>query len=136
MYLAMNADKLSPQDQCVSTSNRHFKGQQGNGGRTYLMSPAMAETAAVAGSFADVRDYPYFGSKEEDLRKAKGLAWKFRSNMFATDSYVSPGAVVSSMPPYLQGNMDGLVAGATDCPNLRNSRALPRPWTSRTSTWI
>ncbi|MFQ5785885.1 MAG: 3-isopropylmalate dehydratase large subunit [Alphaproteobacteria bacterium] len=57
MCLAMNADKLKPGERCASTSNRNFEGRQGPGGRTHLMSPAMAAAAAVAGRLADVRDY-------------------------------------------------------------------------------
>ena len=55
MCLAMNADRLQPQQRCASTSNRNFEGRQGNGGRTHLVSPAMAAAAAVAGHFVDVR---------------------------------------------------------------------------------
>ena len=56
MCLAMNADRLAPQERCASTSNRNFEGRQGNGGRTHLVSPAMAAAAAVAGRFVDVRE--------------------------------------------------------------------------------
>ena len=56
MCLAMNADKLEPGERCASTSNRNFEGRQGRGGRTHLMSPAMAVAAAVAGHLADVRE--------------------------------------------------------------------------------
>jgi 3-isopropylmalate/(R)-2-methylmalate dehydratase large subunit len=55
MCLAMNADKLLPGERCASTSNRNFEGRQGRGGRTHLMSPAMAAAAAVTGRLADVR---------------------------------------------------------------------------------
>ncbi|MBM3952432.1 MAG: 3-isopropylmalate dehydratase large subunit, partial [Rhodospirillales bacterium] len=55
MCLAMNADKLNPGEHCASTSNRNFEGRQGRGGRTHLMSPAMAAAAAVSGHIADVR---------------------------------------------------------------------------------
>ena len=55
MCLAMNADKLMPGERCASTSNRNFEGRQGFGGRTHLVSPAMAAAAAVAGHFVDVR---------------------------------------------------------------------------------
>ncbi|MGN6578714.1 MAG: 3-isopropylmalate dehydratase large subunit [Bordetella sp.] len=55
MCLAMNADRLEPGERCASTSNRNFEGRQGQGGRTHLMSPAMAAAAAVAGHFVDVR---------------------------------------------------------------------------------
>jgi 3-isopropylmalate/(R)-2-methylmalate dehydratase large subunit len=58
MCLAMNADKLEPGEHCASTSNRNFEGRQGFGGRTHLVSPAMAAAAAVAGHFVDVRDWP------------------------------------------------------------------------------
>ncbi len=56
MCLAMNADKLEPGERCASTSNRNFEGRQGRGGRTHLMSPAMAIAAAIKGTLADVRD--------------------------------------------------------------------------------
>ncbi|MCC6467955.1 MAG: 3-isopropylmalate dehydratase large subunit [Alphaproteobacteria bacterium] len=56
MCLAMNADKLKPGERCASTSNRNFEGRQGFGGRTHLVSPAMAVAAALAGHLADVRD--------------------------------------------------------------------------------
>ncbi|MGB5093411.1 MAG: 3-isopropylmalate dehydratase large subunit [Parvibaculum sp.] len=56
MCLAMNADKLAPGERCASTSNRNFEGRQGRGGRTHLVSPAMAAAAAIAGHFVDVRD--------------------------------------------------------------------------------
>jgi 3-isopropylmalate/(R)-2-methylmalate dehydratase large subunit len=56
MCLAMNADKLAPGERCASTSNRNFEGRQGFGGRTHLVSPAMAAAAAVAGHFIDVRE--------------------------------------------------------------------------------
>jgi len=57
MCLAMNPDKLQPGERCASTSNRNFEGRQGRGGRTHLMSPAMAAAAAIAGHIADVRDF-------------------------------------------------------------------------------
>jgi len=56
MCLAMNADRLEPEERCASTSNRNFEGRQGQGGRTHLVGPAMAAAAAIAGHFADVRD--------------------------------------------------------------------------------
>ncbi len=56
MCLAMNADKLKPQERCASTSNRNFEGRQGRGGRTHLMSPAMAAAAAINGKRSDCRD--------------------------------------------------------------------------------
>ncbi len=57
MCLAMNPDKLEPGERCASTSNRNFEGRQGKGGRTHLVSPAMAAAAAIAGHFLDVREW-------------------------------------------------------------------------------
>ncbi len=57
MCLAMNADRLEPGERCASTSNRNFEGRQGQGGRTHLVSPAMAAAAAIAGHFVDVRTF-------------------------------------------------------------------------------
>ena len=57
MCLAMNADKLNPEERCASTSNRNFEGRQGRGGRTHLVSPGMAAAAAISGNLADVRKY-------------------------------------------------------------------------------
>ncbi|MBU1224601.1 MAG: 3-isopropylmalate dehydratase large subunit [Gammaproteobacteria bacterium] len=57
MCLAMNADRLEPGERCASTSNRNFEGRQGQGGRTHLVSPAMAAAAACAGHFVDVRKF-------------------------------------------------------------------------------
>ena len=57
MCLAMNPDILQPGERCASTSNRNFEGRQGKGGRTHLVSPAMAAAAAIAGKFVDVRDW-------------------------------------------------------------------------------
>jgi 3-isopropylmalate/(R)-2-methylmalate dehydratase large subunit len=59
MCLAMNPDKLEPGQRCASTSNRNFEGRQGKGGRTHLVSPAMAAAAAVVGHFVDVRNWEY-----------------------------------------------------------------------------
>ena len=56
MCLAMNADRLGPGERCAATSNRNFEGRQGQGGRTHLVSPAMAAAAAIAGHFVDVRE--------------------------------------------------------------------------------
>ena len=57
MCLAMNADKLNPKERCASTSNRNFEGRQGRGGRTHLVSPAMAAAAAINGHLSDVRKF-------------------------------------------------------------------------------
>jgi 3-isopropylmalate/(R)-2-methylmalate dehydratase large subunit len=53
----MNEDRLNPGQRCASTSNRNFEGRQGPGGRTHLMSPAMAAAAAIAGKIVDVRTF-------------------------------------------------------------------------------
>jgi 3-isopropylmalate/(R)-2-methylmalate dehydratase large subunit len=57
MCLGMNADRLDPGERCASTSNRNFEGRQGTGGRTHLVSPAMAAAAAIHGHFVDVRQF-------------------------------------------------------------------------------
>ncbi|WP_261816583.1 3-isopropylmalate dehydratase large subunit [Vibrio gallicus] len=57
MCLAMNNDRLGPQERCASTSNRNFEGRQGREGRTHLVSPAMAAAAAIAGHFVDIREF-------------------------------------------------------------------------------
>lgn len=59
MCLAMNPDVLQYGQRCASTSNRNFEGRQGRGGRTHLVSPAMAAAAAIKGRFTDVRDWNY-----------------------------------------------------------------------------
>jgi 3-isopropylmalate/(R)-2-methylmalate dehydratase large subunit len=59
MCLAMNPDKLEPGERCAATSNRNFEGRQGKGGRTHLVSPAMAAAASIAGKFVDIRDWEY-----------------------------------------------------------------------------
>ena len=56
MCLAMNPDQLNPKERCAATSNRNFEGRQGRGGRTHLMSPAMAAAAAITGHLTDVRN--------------------------------------------------------------------------------
>ncbi|GIX12804.1 MAG: hypothetical protein KatS3mg118_0763 [Paracoccaceae bacterium] len=56
MCLGMNPDQLEPGERCASTSNRNFEGRQGRGGRTHLMSPAMAAAAAITGRLTDVRE--------------------------------------------------------------------------------
>ncbi|MBY5926045.1 MULTISPECIES: 3-isopropylmalate dehydratase large subunit [unclassified Halomonas] len=65
MCLAMNADKLGAGEHCASTSNRNFEGRQGYGGRTHLVSPAMAAAAAIAGHFVDVRSFDSTTARQE-----------------------------------------------------------------------
>ena len=57
MCLAMNPDQLAPGERCAATSNRNFEGRQGRGGRTHLLSPAMAAAAAVTGHLTDIREF-------------------------------------------------------------------------------
>ncbi len=57
MCLGMNPDILAPGERCASTSNRNFEGRQGRGGRTHLVSPAMAAAAAIEGRFVDIREW-------------------------------------------------------------------------------
>ncbi|KAK5108029.1 hypothetical protein LTR62_008864 [Meristemomyces frigidus] len=74
MCLGMNPDILSPGERCASTSNRNFEGRQGAGGRTHLMSPAMAAAAALVGKLADVRDLANYEQAIPDSKKAaKGI---------------------------------------------------------------
>ncbi|GMI24911.1 hypothetical protein TeGR_g13387 [Tetraparma gracilis] len=110
MCLAMNADKLKPTERCASTSNRNFEGRQGNGGRTHLMSPAMAAASACEGKLADCRKFPFLGKEGEDPRE---LGDAQGSNAFSNEMYVSPGRVVSPPPPYLaaQGGPGAKAAG-------------------------
>jgi 3-isopropylmalate dehydratase len=97
MCLAMNADKLKPQERCASTSNRNFEGRQGYGGRTHLMSPAMAAASAINGGIADVRKFPFLGDPSADPRNVN----TFQSRAFSTENYPTAGAVISPVPPYL-----------------------------------
>ena len=57
MCAGLNPDKVGPRERCIATSNRNFEGRQGEGGRTHLVSPAMAAAAAIAGHFVDVREW-------------------------------------------------------------------------------
>jgi 3-isopropylmalate/(R)-2-methylmalate dehydratase large subunit len=59
MCLGMNPDILQPGERCASTSNRNFEGRQGRGGRTHLVSPAMAAASAIAGHFVDIREWEF-----------------------------------------------------------------------------
>jgi 3-isopropylmalate dehydratase len=88
MCLGMNPDQLAPGERCASTSNRNFEGRQGAGGRTHLMSPAMAAAAAIVGKLADVRR---FMGVEADAKAASGPTLKTTSAFdFLTDPVLPP----------------------------------------------
>ena len=74
MCLAMNPDKLTPGQRSASTSNRNFEGRQGPGGRTHLVSPAMAAAAAVTGHFTDVRELLETAGSETDRSPASPVS--------------------------------------------------------------
>ena len=97
MCLAMNPDKLKPQERCASTSNRNFEGRQGNGGRTHLMSPAMAAAAAVSGGIADIRKFPFLGDESTDPRTKTS-----QSNVFKTEQYENRGPSINPPAPYMK----------------------------------
>lgn len=88
MCLGMNPDQLSPGERCASTSNRNFEGRQGAGGRTHLVSPAMAAAAAITGKLTDVRKYL---SAEAQSQAAAGPKLKLTSPFeFLTDPVAPP----------------------------------------------
>ena len=125
MCLAMNNDKLKPQERCASTSNRNFEGRQGNGGRTHLMSPAMAAAAAVSGSLADIRKFPFLGDPSNDPRI---IHKESKSRVFSTESYKSPGAIISPIPPYLaKSGASGKVGGAAGLPRFESLTGVAAP---------
>uniref|UniRef100_A0A7S4QH44 3-isopropylmalate dehydratase n=1 Tax=Ditylum brightwellii TaxID=49249 RepID=A0A7S4QH44_9STRA len=131
MCLAMNADKLKPQERCASTSNRNFEGRQGNGGRTHLMSPAMAAAAAISGGIADVREFPYLGDEASDPRKVENNQ---KSNVFSTETYVNPGAIIDLGEASSDDEAPGLpkfesltgVAAPLDIQNIDTDMIIPK----------
>lgn len=123
MCLAMNTDKLTPQERCASTSNRNFEGRQGNGGRTHLMSPQMAASAAIAGAIADFRDYPFLGDPSADPRDIPTT----QSRVFTTESYPSPGAIISPVPPYLKDGAGAATSEAAGLPKFTSLTAVGAP---------
>lgn len=126
MCLAMNEDKLKPQERCASTSNRNFEGRQGNGGRTHLMSPAMAAAAAVTGVISDVRDFPYLGEPGTDPRDANTN--DKTSLVFTTEQYESPGAVIEPVAPYQKGaSADDSAGAAAGLPKVTTITGVAAP---------
>jgi len=126
MCLAMNADKLKPQERCASTSNRNFEGRQGNGGRTHLMSPAMAAAAAIAGGLADVRKYPFLGDPSADPRQPTK---KTSSRVFSTESFSNPGPIISPTPPYMANGKTSSASsdGAAGLPKFESLTGVAAP---------
>jgi len=123
MCLAMNPDKLKPKERCASTSNRNFEGRQGSGGRTHLMSPAMAAAAAVSGAIADVRKFPFLGDPSADPREVG----KTQSRVFTTASYVSPGAVISPPAPYQEGGSTTSATASAGLPKFESLTGVVAP---------
>ena len=122
MCLAMNPDKLKPQERCASTSNRNFEGRQGNGGRTHLMSPGMAAAAACSGTLADVRKFPYLGDPSADPR----VVGQGQSRAFTTEAYKNPGPIVSPVPPYL-AKSGASTGGAAGLPKFTSLTGVAAP---------
>jgi 3-isopropylmalate dehydratase len=138
MCLAMNNDKLLPEERCASTSNRNFEGRQGSGGRTHLVSPVMAAAAAIDGCLTDVRNFKYLGAEGTDPRIISEM--KIRgSKAFTTQSIPNPGAFINSLPKKgektasssSEGGMDkfeilkGIAAGL-DIQNIDTDMIIPK----------
>jgi 3-isopropylmalate dehydratase len=98
MCLGMNPDQLAPGERCASTSNRNFEGRQGAGGRTHLVSPAMAAAAALTGKLTDVRKY--FGADAEK-KVAAGPKLKLASALEFMTEFTGP-ATESERPSHAQ----------------------------------
>lgn len=124
MCLAMNDDKLKPQERCASTSNRNFEGRQGGGGRTHLVSPAMSAAAAIAGSLTDVRKYPFLGEPVTDPRNVDPRSQG--SRVFSTEKYVSPGPIIDPPAPYMaEKSEDGQVASGLPTFTVFKGKSAP-----------
>jgi len=106
MCLAMNPDKLTPQQRCASTSNRNFEGRQGNGGRTHLMSPIMAAAAAVTGKLTDVRTLEGLGEVGYDAPASNPTV-----DALYADVVDSAGAVINGLPAAADGDDKSAAAG-------------------------
>jgi hypothetical protein len=99
MCLAMNADRLEPGERCASTSNRNFEGRQGAGGRTHLVSPAMAAAAAMRGHFVDVRRKGHFVDVRCRLMKGMGLKKRIGDGPGAQDTPCKPSPCTRAWSP-------------------------------------
>lgn len=131
MCLAMNPDKLGPQERCASTSNRNFEGRQGAGGRTHLCSPAMAAAAAITGRLTDVRgmeltSFPVPGTMGAPLSKSQKAHF--------TSSVDSAGAVIRDLDVSSAGagmpvftNLKG-VAAPLDISNVDTDMIIPKEY--------
>ena len=127
MCLAMNPDKLLPGERCASTSNRNFEGRQGNGGRTHLVSPAMAAAAAVTGKLTDVRT----------LGSGAGLTGDDAPGKLESKDFLSDALVVAPAPTKKDGGATGAggmakfttmkgVAAAMELQNIDTDMIIPK----------
>ena len=115
MCLAMNSDKLKMHERCASTSNRNFEGRQGQGGRTHLVSPAMAAAAAIAGTLADVRalDVQRAHAPSADATGATGA---LHARMYAE--------AIDSAGPIIR---EGASSGGGGIPKFTNLKGVAAP---------
>lgn len=136
MCLAMNPDKLEPQERCASTSNRNFEGRQGNGGRTHLVSPAMAAAAAVTGGLTDVRKLSLtpIPVPKDDLFEKLSAAWHstganskpdVKLNRISTTSTDAPSTASASDPNKVFKSLTGKVA-KLDIQNIDTDMIIPK----------
>jgi 3-isopropylmalate dehydratase len=125
MCLAMNPDKLKPGERCASTSNRNFEGRQGNGGRTHLVSPAMAAAAAIKGTLTDIREFgiPVVEVPDEDLLPVSEYTQVLRE---AATSKASTTLVKSAgMPKFTTWKG---VAAPLDIQNIDTDMIIPKQY--------
>jgi 3-isopropylmalate dehydratase len=129
MCLGMNPDILSPGERCASTSNRNFEGRQGAGGRTHLMSPAMAAAAALVGKLADVRNLAGY---EQAVPSAKSAAHRVESPTSQLDESESEADLdnVLDLPEEGQGNTVKTAApssGGSGLPKFTQLKGIAAP---------
>eukprot|EP00656_Telonema_subtile_P025187 TRINITY_DN27285_c0_g1_i1.p1 TRINITY_DN27285_c0_g1~~TRINITY_DN27285_c0_g1_i1.p1 ORF type:complete len:372 (+),score=117.50 TRINITY_DN27285_c0_g1_i1:132-1247(+) len=122
MCLGMNPDKLKPQERCASTSNRNFEGRQGPGGRTHLMSPAMAAAAAVEGRLTDVRDLLPAASAPVVITEVSPTEGAPEWNFCPEPEEAAAGQSSSGMTPF---NVLGSVAAWIDLENIDTDMIIP-----------